>query len=138
MASPLAEIGESVAEQPFSRPFVTDSEERRGVETPEGALARILAKHALTDVARPDLLAIAERNLFGPLPTEPTRRPVQAPVRPVAEERSVAKPAFRVSIGRLEIVAPAPQPEPPQPVRQRPDPKTTLQGYLDRRRQGRS
>jgi hypothetical protein len=118
---------------------VTDSPEaRRAPETPAAALARILASNALADVARPDLLAIAERNLFGPLPGEPTRQPVQVATRPAAQEQPAGKPAFRVSIGRLEVVA-APQAAPPQqPVRQRPEPKTTLQSYLDRRRQGRS
>jgi len=111
---------------------------RQRVETPEAALARMLSSHALEDVARPDLLAIAERNLFGPLPGEPTRRPVQVPTRPVAQEPAAGKPAFRVSIGRLEVVAAPQVAPPPQPVRQRPDPKTSLQSYLDRRRQGRS
>jgi hypothetical protein len=121
-----------------ARQIVETPEVRRAPETPAAALARILASNALADVARPDLLAIAERNLFGPLPGEPTRQPVQVVTRPAAPEQSTGKPAFRVSIGRLEVVA-APQVAPPAPpVRQRPEPKTTLQSYLDRRRQGRS
>ncbi len=155
---PLAGFGESAAAPLVSRPFVADSpaapemarpraEARQSVETPEGrrvpetpaaALARILASNALADVARPDLLAIAERNLFGPLPGEPTRQPVQVATRPVAQEQSPGKPAFRVSIGRLEVVAAPPVESPAPPVRQRPEPKTNLQSYLDRRRQGRS
>jgi len=121
-----------------ARKTVEAPEVRRAPETPNAALARILAAHALAEQARPDLLAIAERNLFGPLPNEPTRQPVQVVTRPVAQEPSAGKPAFRVSIGRLEVVAPVPVAPPQQPVRQRPDPKTTLQNYLDRRRQGRS
>jgi len=113
-------------------------EVRQTPETPEAALTRMLSARAQMDVARPDLLAIAERNLFGPLPTEPTPRPVPLTARPVTQERSAGKPAFRVSIGRLEIVAPPPAAPPQQPVRQRPEPKTSLQSYLDRRRQGRS
>ncbi|HEY2738973.1 MAG TPA: hypothetical protein VGK45_11260, partial [Thermoanaerobaculia bacterium] len=157
----LAGLGESAAAPLVSRPFVTASPDasealeiarlraearqtletpqvRRVPETPNAALARILAARALAEQARPDLLAIAERNLFGPLPTEPTRQPVQVVTRPVAQEPTAGKPSFRVSIGRLEVVAPVPVAPPQQPVRQRPDPKTTLQSYLDRRRQGRS
>jgi hypothetical protein len=108
----------------------------QAAETPEAALSRMLSERALLDVERPDLLAIAERNLFGPLPTEPARR--QVVTRPMAQEQSAGKPAFRVSIGRLEIVAPPQVAPPQQPVRPRPEPKTSLQSYLDRRRQGRS
>ena len=121
-----------------ARQTVETPEVRRAPETPNAALARILAAHALAEQARPDLLAIAERNLFGPLPNEPARQPVQVVTRPVAQDESSGKPAFRVSIGRLEVVAPVAVAPPQQPVRQRPDSKTTLQSYLDRRRQGRS
>jgi hypothetical protein len=65
------------------------------------------------------------------------RRPVQLAARPEPQSRESGKPAFRVSIGRLDVVAPQPAaPAPPAP--QRPSPKTSLQSYLDRRRQGRS
>ena len=119
-------------------PAIEISEVRQTPELPEAALLRMLAARELADTARPDLLAIAERNLFGPLPTEPTQRPMQVAARPVAQEQPAGKPSFRVSIGRLEIVAPPQAAPPQQPVRQRPEPKTTLQSYLDRRRQGRS
>ena len=131
----------STAEQRPGAPLAGEAAKAaawQGPETPNAALARILAAHALAEQARPDLLAIAERNLFGPLPNEPTRRPVQVATRPAAQEPSDGKPAFRVSIGRLEVVAPPPAAALPPPVRQRPDSKTTLQSYLDRRRQGRS
>jgi hypothetical protein len=104
---------------------------------PLSPLARMLAEAVPVDPAKEDLLAVAERALFGPIPPAPLPRRPQAP--PHTQARAAAEDSgevtLRVTIGRLEIVSPAPAPEAP-PARRHTAPTLSLQDYLARRQGG--
>jgi hypothetical protein len=99
-------------------------------------LARMLAEAVPVDPSTQDLLAVAERALFGPIPTAPLPRRPQAPPHMQAREaaQDSGEVTLRVTIGRLEIVSPAP--EAPPPPQRRTAPTLSLQDYLARRQGG--
>lgn len=115
---------EPVASGPASRRPVPDPAERVPAPSPRPAPPADLPP-SLVHGWRPE----PSRPLTAPAPPEPARTAASPEIPP--------SPHVTVTIGRLEIRAPAAASAASQPRRERPEPRLTLADYLTERDQGR-